>query len=146
MVANKGKGPINRVAKGFFSAEDILANGNNKPYNAGVLLKYIDRIREQEGISEYRFNKDNGLGLSFCANLRRLRDNHPSAYRYKISFDMLVNLSLRYGVPFLASDYLDISGNYLANSQQQTAPKKQAKKATKGTKKAKQTPPKPTFL
>ena len=75
-------------------------------------------------------------------NLRRMRDGHPSAYKYKLSFDMLLNLSLRYGVPFLASDYLDMSANYPNNY----LPKKSESKPNKLAKKTTKTPPKPKFI
>ena len=133
-----------RTRRGEAFILDTL-NGN-RLRNVSILLKYIECITKAYSISEYKFCRDNGLPCSYVTNLRRVLRKDPNAFHSKLSFDLLVNLSLRYGVPFLASDYLDISGNYPNNYPTKTPPTKQAKKASKTTKKAKQAPPKPTFL
>ena len=134
MVINSGKG----AKKGFIKPD---LNGN-RIRNIKILLKYIEGICKAYEISEHKFNMENGLAISFISNLRRIARNDPNAYQYKISFDMLVNLSLRYGVPFLASDYLDTLGNYPNNylhKKTESNPNKLAKKTTKA-------PPKPKFI
>lgn len=131
MVINSGKG----VKKGFIKPD---LNGN-RIRNINILLRYIEGICRAYGISEHRFNIENGLAISFISNLRRIARNDPNAYQYKISFDMLVNLSLRYGVPFLASDYLESSGSYPNNYLPNKTADKQPKKPTKA-------PPKPKFI
>lgn len=116
-------------------------NGN-RVRNVSILLRYIERIISEFGISEYKFCKDNGLACSYVTNLRRVVRNDPNAFHSKLSFDLLVNLSLRYGVPFLASDYLDTSGNYPNNYLPNKTEPKQAKQPKKPTK----APPKPKFV
>ena len=116
-------------------------NGN-RIRNVSILLRYIERIISEFGISEYKFCKDNSLACSYVTNLRRVVRNDPNAFHSKLSFDLLVNLSLRYGVPFLASDYLDTSANYPNNylhKKTESKPNKLAKKPTKA-------PPKPKFI
>ena len=138
MVADKGT----LVIKPRKDILERLESGNDKRCNVSVLIAYIERIQAIYGISSYRFQLDNNLSRSFMTNLRRMRDGHPSAYKYKLSFDMLLNLSLRYGVPFLASDYLDTLGNYPNNylhKKTESHPNKQPKKTTKA-------PPKPKFI
>src|SRR5574343_1236238 len=100
----------------------------------GCLLGYIYSILEREGISEYKFCKDNNLSCSYVHNLRRLLASSPTAFRIKLSFDIVYYLSLKYNVPFLASDYLDMSANYPNNystNKSESKPAKQPKKPTK---------------
>src|SRR5574343_93006 len=108
----------------------------------GCLLGYIYRILEREGISEYKFCKDNNLSCSYVHNLRRLLTGSPTSFRIKLSFDIVYFLSLKYGVPFLASDYLESSGNYPNNYLPNKTEPKQAKQPKKPTK----APPKPKFV
>lgn len=108
----------------------------------GCLLGYIYRILEREGISEYKFCKDNNLSCSYVHNLRRLLTGSPTAFRIKLSFDIVYYLSIKYGVPFLASDYLDTSANYPNNY----LPNKAESKQTKQPKKQAKAPPKPKFI
>ena len=108
----------------------------------GCLLGYIYRILEHEEISEYKFCKDNNLSCSYVHNLRRLLTGSPTAFRIKLSFDIVYYLSLKYGIPFLASDYLDTSANYPDNY----LPKKSESKPNKLAKKTTKTPPKPKFI
>lgn len=130
------------------NAFKCMSNIGKERYRESVhcLLGYIKRIIEQEGISEYKFCKDNNLSCSYVHNLRRILSDSPTAFSVRISFDLIYYLTIKYKIPYSSLDYLDISGNYPDNYPPATPPTKQAKKATKGTKKAKPAPPKPTFL
>lgn len=127
---------------GGLKAVSFDLEGGNRLRNVYVLLKYIERIQQENGLTDYKFCKENSLSGSYVTNLRRLLNSNPSAFPAKLSFGMIVNLSLRYGIPFLASDYLDTSGSYPNNylpNKAESKPNKQPKNPAKA-------PPKPKFI
>lgn len=78
-------------------------------FSARILLWYVERIKAETGLTEYRICLDLGKKPNYFANIRACVYNGKT-YIYGIGFGIICQLYLLYEIPFSLEEFISSNG------------------------------------